>query len=455
VKVPEIFQVETPHGPGGLASVLNAMAEAGLVLEHVSTVRRDQDRTLWEITVEIDESAHAELLARLNALPSARFVGWSDRVFDRHRGCKIEMHSRVAISTQQILRDIYTPGVARVCLAIRATPEKAFDYTYVGRAVAIVTDGSAILGPGHIGLRAGLPVIEGKAALFAKLVGISGIPILVESASVDHFVEVVCAIAPSFGAILLDDIGAPRCFEIEQKLRARLPIPVLHDDQHATAVVVLAALLNATRQTGATLRALRVGVVGLGAAGLGIARLLQAHGVKQLLGTDLRAEAMGRLAQLHGQGETLERVLAHADVLICTTGAKRLIAPERIRVGQIVFALSNPDPEIDPAAALAAGAAVAADGKSINNVLCFPGLFDAVLRTRARTITDAMLVAAARALADVAPTGQLLPDPLDVTVHERVSRAVQAAGAAQESVAAEARHAERIPDVSDPQSEAT
>ena len=301
MKIPEILQIETPHSPGALASVLNVLAETGLVLEHVSSVRRDQDRTLWEITVEIDTEAHAGLVERLNALPSARFIGWSDRVFDRHRGGKIEMRSRVAISTQQILRDIYTPGVARVCLAIQAAPEKAFDFTYLGRAVAIVTDGSAILGLGNIGPRAGLPVMEGKSALFAALVGISGIPILIESGAVDHFVDVVCSIAPSFGAIQLEDIGAPRCFEIEQKLRARLPMPVLHDDQHATAVVVLAALLNATRQTGARLDALTVGVVGLGAAGLGIARLLHAHGVKQLLGTDLRAEAMGRLAQLHGQ----------------------------------------------------------------------------------------------------------------------------------------------------------
>jgi malate dehydrogenase (oxaloacetate-decarboxylating) len=455
VKVPEIFQVETAHAPDGLASVLLAIAEAGLVVEHVSTVRRDQDRTLWEITIDIDESARSELLERLNALPSARFVGWSDRVFGRHRGGKIEMHSRVAISTQQILRDIDTPGVARVCLAIRAAPEKAFDYTYLARAVAIITDGSAILDLGNIGPRAGLPVIEGKAALFASLVGISGIPVLVESASVDHFVEVVCAIAPSFGAILLEGIGAPRCFEIEQKLRARIAIPVLHDDQHATAVVVLAALLNATRQTGATLGALTVGVVGLGAAGLGIARLLQAHGVYQLLGNDLRKEAMGRLAQWHGQGRTLDKILAHADVVICTTGAQRLLTPERIRKGQIVFALSNPDPEIDPAAALAAGAAVAADGKSINTVLCFPGLFDAVLRTRARSITDAMLVAAARALADAAPAGHLLPDALDLTVHERVSRAVQTAitGTPQVSVPTHAQHDEGSSQVSGPQSE--
>ena len=426
MKIPEILQVETPHSPGCLASVLNVIAQAGLVLEHVSSVRRDQDRTLWEITVEIDAGAHVELVERLNALPTARFVGWSDRVFERHRGGKIEMRSRVSISTQQILRDVYTPGVARVCLAIRAAPEKVFDFTYLGRAVAIVTDGSAILGLGNIGPRAGLPVIEGKAALFASLVGISGIPILIESGAVDHFVDVVCSIAPSFGAIQLEDIGAPRCFEIEQKLRARLSMPVLHDDQHATAVVVLAALLNATRQTGASLDALTVGIVGLGAAGLGIARLLHAHGAKLLLGTDLRAEAMGRLVQLGGHRESLDGILARADAVICATGAKQLIAPERIRRSQIIFALSNPDPEIEPSAALAAGAAVAADGKSINNVLCFPGLFDGALRMRARAFTDAMLVAAARALAAAALAGQLLPDPLDITVHERVSKAVQA-----------------------------
>ena len=203
MKIPEILQVETPNSPGALASALNVIAETGLVLEHVSRVRRDQDRTLWEITVEIDTAARASLVDRLNALPTARFIGWSDRAFEHHRSGKIEMRSRIAISTQQILRDIDSPGVARVCLAIRADPAKAFDFTYLGRAVAIVTDGSAILELGNIGPRAALPLIEGKAALFAALVGVSGIPILMESGAVDHFVDVVCAIAPSFGAVFL------------------------------------------------------------------------------------------------------------------------------------------------------------------------------------------------------------------------------------------------------------
>lgn len=443
MKIPEILQVETPHSSGALASVLSVMAEAGVAPEHVSSVRRDQHRTLWEITTEIDTAARAALVERLNALPEARFIGSSGRAFERHRGGKIEVRSRVSVATQQILRDIYTPGVSRVCLALRAEPDKVFDFTYLGRSVALVTDGSSIAGLGAIGLRPALPLMEGKSALFASLVGISGIPILVESAAADHFVEAVCAIAPSFGAILLEGVSSPRCFEIEQKLRARLQMPVLHDDQHSTAVVVLAALLNAAKRVGVGVGDLTVGVVGLGAAGLGIARLLHAYGVKRLLGADTRLDAMSRLAQLYGRRESLERILVRADAVICTTGTANLVDPQQIRKGQIVFALSSPDPEIDPAAALAAGAAVAADSKSINNVLCFPGLFDGALRARARGFTDVMLIAAANTLAGAAPEGQLLPDSLDPSVHARVSQTVQAAVATPADATSRAEESRR------------
>jgi len=427
MKIPEILQVETSQVPGSLAAVLNVIADLNLVLEHVTMLHREQGRTLWEITVEIEEGRQDELLARLNSVPQARFVGWSDRVFDRHRGGKIEMHSRMPISSQQILRDIYTPGVARVCLAIQKDPSKVFDYTYVSRAVAVITDGSAILGLGNIGARPGLPVIEGKAALLASLVGLSGIPILVESTSIDHFVDTVRAIAHSFGAILLEDIAAPRCFEIEHKLRARLNMPVLHDDQHATAVVTLASLLNAARMTGLDLQKQVVGIIGLGAAGLGIARLLRAFGVDRMIGSDLRPEATGRLAELGGQGMHLPELMRKADVVIATTGAKGLISQDMVRRGQIILALSNPDPEIEPDAAKEAGARVAADGKSINNVLAFPGLFAGAMRARATSFTDAMLLAAARTIAQAAPEGQLVPDPLNGTLHETVAAAVAAA----------------------------
>jgi malate dehydrogenase (oxaloacetate-decarboxylating) len=271
--------------------------------------------------------------------------------------------------------------------------------------------------------------MEGKSALLASLAGLTGIPILVESTSIDHFVDVIRSIAPSFGAILLEDIAAPRCFEIEHKLRARLAMPVLHDDQHATAVVTLAALLNAVRITGGSLEKRVVGIIGLGAAGLGIARLLRAYGVERLIGSDLRPEATARLAQLHGQAVTLPETLRRADVVIATTGARGLIPAALIRRGQIIFALSNPDPEIEPDEAREHGAAVAADGKSINNVLAFPGLFAGVLKARAPAFTDAMLLAAARAIAAAAPEGQLVPDSLSSTIHDAVGKAVaEAAG---------------------------
>src|SRR5579875_102147 len=427
MKVPEILQIETSQTPGSLASVLNVIAEMGLVLEHVTTVRREQGRTLWEITLEIEESQQESLLERLSALPAARFVGWSDRAFERHRGGKVEMRSRVAISTQQILRDIYVPGVARVCLAIQKDPAKVFEYTYVSRAVAVVSDGSAIPGVGHVGARASLPVVEGRAALLCSLVGLSGVPILVESTSVEHFVEAVRAIAPSFGAILLANISSPRSFEIERKLRAQLDMPVLLDDQHGTAVVALAALMNAARIANIQLAETDVGLIGLGKAGIGIARLLRTHGVARMFGTDIRPEAMGRLAELRGQGATLEQVMARTRIIIATTGKRGVIEPRLVKRGQIILALSQSDPEIESVAALGAGAAIAADAKSISSVLAFPGLFAGALRAGARDIDDRMLLAAARAIADAAPEGQLAPDPLNPALHEAVTVAVAAA----------------------------
>ncbi|MGH8226366.1 MAG: NAD(P)-dependent malic enzyme [Steroidobacteraceae bacterium] len=431
MKVPEILQVETSQLPGSLASVLNVIAAMHLVLEHVTTVRREQGRTLWEITLTIDESDQQRLLERLAALASARFVGWSDRVFEHHRGGKIEMRSRVAISTQQILRDIYVPGVARVCLAIRKDPRKAREYTYVSRAVAVVSDGSSIPGVGHVGARASLPVMEGRAALLSSLVGLSGVPVLVESTSVEHFVDTVRAIAPSFGAILLANVSSPRCFEIERKLRAQLDMPVLLDDEHGTAVVVLAALINAARIARIELATTDVGLIGLGSAGLGVARLLRTHGVGRMLGTDVRHEAMGRLAELRGQGATLEQVMSRARIVIATTGVGGLIPHELIKDHQIILALSQPDPEIESVAALEAGAAIAVDGKSINNVLAFPGLFAGALRAGAADIDERMLLAAARAIAEAAPQGQLVPDPLNPALHEAVAAAVASAAIAE------------------------
>ncbi len=427
MKIPEILLVETFHKPGSLASVLAVIADERLAIEHLQSLRREQGRTLWEITVEVDEQANPDFYSRIDALPNARFVGKSDRVFNRHRGGKIHMQATLAITSQQILRDIYTPGVARVCLAIRDDPSKAALYTNRPNTVAVVTNGTAILGLGDIGPLAGLPVMEGKAALFAALVGITAVPILIDSHDPERIIETIVAIAPSFGAIQLEDIAAPECFTIEAELMRRLAIPVLHDDQHGTAVVALAALVNATKRVGRKLATSVIGQVGLGAAGLGIARLLRAQGVQRLVGADLRPEAIERFRALGGEPLTLTEVMAQADIVVATTGVRGLIKPEWVRPGQIVFALSNPDAEIEPLVALERGAVFAADGKGINNVAAFPGLFKGALEAAVPQFTDEMLVAAAHALAKRAGPEELLPDPLNLDTHRAVSAAVRAA----------------------------
>jgi malate dehydrogenase (oxaloacetate-decarboxylating) len=427
MKIPEILLVETVQRPGSLASVLAVIADEQLIIEHLHALRRGEGRTLWEITVEIDEAANPQFYARIDALPNARFVGKSDRVLNRHRGGKIRMRATLPIATTQVLRDVYTPGVARVCLAIRDDPALANLYTNLPNTVAVVTNGTAVLGLGDIGPLAGLPVMEGKAALFATLIGITAVPILIESRDPDRVIDTVVAIAPSFGAIQLEDIAAPACFAIEAELTRRLDRPVLHDDQHGTAVVVLAALLSAMRRVGGRLDDRTVGQIGMGAAGLGIARLLKAHGVRRLLGTDLREDSLARLEAIGGERADLQAVMRESDIVIATTGVRGLIRPEWVRSGQVIFALSNPDAEIEPIQALERGAVFAADGKSINNVSGFPGLFKGALEARATRFTDAMLMAAATMLSQLAPPEALLPDPLNREAHRRVAASVRAA----------------------------
>jgi malate dehydrogenase (oxaloacetate-decarboxylating) len=430
MKIPEILLIESEHKPGSLAKFLAVLAEAGLVVEHLVTVRREQGRTVWEITIDMDEESDLGVFDKIDALPNARVLGKSDRVFNRHRGGKIRIVSSQEIGSQQILRDLYTPGVARVCLAIQADPAKAWEYTNLPNTVAIVTDGSAVLGLGNIGPVAGLPVMEGKAALFASLAGISGVPILMNTQDPDEIVAAVVAIAPSFGAIQLEDIGAPACFAIESQLVSLLDKPVLHDDQHGTAVVALAAVRNAGRLAGQLLSDSVVGQVGLGAAGYGIARLLRARGTRTLLGADVDLAAVSRFEALGGQAADLARVMQEADIVIATTGVRGLIKPEMVRKGQVVLALTNPDPEIEPRDARAAGASFAADGKSINNVLGFPGLFRGALDARATRFTDAMLLSAAEAIADQAGENELVPDALNPAVHRAVAEAVKTAAEA-------------------------
>jgi malate dehydrogenase (oxaloacetate-decarboxylating) len=269
--------------------------------------------------------------------------------------------------------------------------------------------------------------MEGKAALFSSLVDLNAVPILLDETDPAKCIEYIVAIASGFGAIQIEDIAAPACFEIEEGLRARLDKPVMHDDQHCTAVVVLAAAFNAMRRTGKDPGGCVVGQIGLGAAGIGIVRLLMHAGMKRVLGADLDPGALERLAAMGGEPSTLPEIMQKCDMVIATTGVKGLIKPVMVQKGQIIMALSNPDPEIEPAVALECGAAFAADGKGINNVLGFPGLFKGALAANAKCFTDEMLIAAARSIAGQASGDDLVPDALDRKVHQAVAAAVQAA----------------------------
>jgi len=424
MKIPETLLIETLNKPGALAKVLEVAGKYDLFVDNMRSVSLDQDRITWEMTLEYDAEEHATFIDDINALPGVALKGKSDRVFTRHEGGKIEIASKAPIQSYTELREIYTPGVARVCLAIQKNPELAMRYTNLANTIAIVTNGTAILGLGHIGAVAGLPVMEGKSALFKHFANISCIPILIENTEKKTVIETVINIAPSFAAIQLEDIAAPDCFDIETQLRERLKMPVLHDDQHGTAVVTLGALLSATNRIGMDLKAARVGVIGLGAAGLGISRLLLGYGVRELLGSDLSAGEVQRLEKIGGKGSDLAGLMKKSEVVVATTGVKGLIKAEMVQKGQVILALTNPDPEIEPSVALQAGAAFAADGKAVNNVLAFPGLFRGVLDARVDHFTDAMLFAAAEALASSCGEGEILPRVLDQSVHDKVSHAV-------------------------------
>lgn len=422
------IRVKLDDAPGNLARLTTAIGDAGGIVAAVDMVEMDGSSSLRDIVVDASGREHWErILAAIAQVAGVEVIDTTDRTFLLHVGGKIEQANKHPLKTRDDLSMLYTPGVARVCLAIQKDPRAAREFTSIDSTVAVVTNGTAVLGLGNIGPLAGLPVMEGKAALFADLVGLSAVPILLEDRQPEQVADLICRIHLSFGAIQLEDFAAPECFEIERLLRERLGKPVLHDDQHGTAVVALAALTNAARRAGRSWEESVIGQIGLGAAGLGIVRLLRAGGATRVLGADRNPAAVARLVALGGEGATPESIMQRADIVIATTGVKGLIKPDWVRPGQVILALSNPDPEIEPLTARERGAAFAADGKGINNVLAFPGLFKGALAARAARFTDAMLMAAARAIAEQAQDDALVPDPLDKSMHERVAAAVRQA----------------------------
>jgi malate dehydrogenase (oxaloacetate-decarboxylating) len=415
------LRVEIDHIPGMLGKVASAIGDAGGTIGAVDLVQVEGSHTIRDITVATGEASDwPKLTDAVNAIPGARVLDSTDRTFLLHVGGKIELNNKVPVKSRDDLSMAYTPGVARVCNAIYEDPDKAFQYTIKRNSVAVVSDGTAVLGLGDIGPRAAMPVMEGKAMLFKEFAGVDAYPICLDTKDADEIVAVVKAIAPGFGGVNLEDISAPRCFEIEDRLKAELDLPVFHDDQHGTAIVVLAALLNALSLTGQRIEDIRIVIRGLGAAGIAVAKILLEAGARHIIGCDSRgAVHMQREDYLDGTMAPVKRALAQAtnrdcvsggpadvldgtDLFIGLSGGERMPASElqRMNPNPIVFAMANPDPEVLPEDALKY-ARIVATGRSdypnqINNVLAFPGIFRGALDVRAGQITEEMKTAAAR-----------------------------------------------------------
>ena len=446
------IRLELDRRPEVLAEVVSAMSRAGGDVGAVDLVAAEESHTVRDFTVDARDQAHWDAILDAARGAGAQVLDASDRTFRAHLGGKIEQHNKIAVRTRDDLSMAYTPGVARVCSAIAADREKAFQFTIKRNTVAVVSDGTAVLGLGDIGPEAAMPVMEGKAVLFKEFAGVDAFPICLDTKDPDEIVETVKRIAPAFGGINLEDISAPRCFEIEDRLKAELDIPVFHDDQHGTAVVVLAAVLNALKLTGKRIEDLRVLVVGLGAAGVAVTKILREAGVRDVIGCDSRgAVHTERSDYVDGSMPRIKRwyaeisnphhlsgrpgdVVDGTDLFIGLSGA-RVMPPEalaRMNEGAMVFAMANPDPEVSPEEA-APYARIIATGRSdypnqINNVLAFPGIFRGALDVRAPQITEDMKVAAARAIADAIPDNELREDYIVPSVFNReVAPAVAAA----------------------------
>jgi malate dehydrogenase (oxaloacetate-decarboxylating) len=454
-------RLEIRNRPGMLGRVASAIGESGGDIGAVDLVESQGDRIIRDITIKARDSVHGQdIVNRLRRVAGIRVSNVSDRTFLLHLGGKIEIHNKVPIRTRDDLSMAYTPGVARVCLAIKEDRQRAFTLTIKQNAVAVVTDGTAVLGLGDIGPEAALPVMEGKAMLFKEFGGVDAFPICLGTRDVDKIVETVKLIAPTFGGINLEDIAAPRCFEVEERLRKELDIPVFHDDQHGTAVVVLAALLNALRIVRKDIARIRVVVTGVGAAGTATIKILQSSGVRDIIGVDEhgtlypeRSAGMDFMKRWVASTTNPRRVkgrlakaLERADVFIglSVPGILTVRDLKRMARDPIVFAMANPTPEIQPEEA-GRHVRVMATGRSdypnqINNVLCFPGFFRGLLDSRARTVNDEMKLAAARALASAVTSSELgeeyiIPSVFNKAVApavaEGVARAAHATGVAQ------------------------
>jgi malate dehydrogenase (oxaloacetate-decarboxylating) len=464
------MRLHMPQQGGTFARVAQAIAEADAMLGAIDLVRVESDLVVRDVTVACGDSQHAEAVVRaVRALDGVRVDSVSDRTFLMHKGGKIEVNSKLPIKTRDDLSMVYTPGVGRVSMAIHQDPAKAWALTMKSNTVAVISDGTAVLGLGDIGPAAALPVMEGKAMLFKEFAGVDAFPLCVDTKDVEEIVTFVKAAAPAFGGINLEDISAPRCFEIERRLRAELDIPVFHDDQHGTAIVVLAALISALRIVGKKAEDITVVVVGAGAAGVACTEIMLAHGVGDIIvcdrsgalcpgGPHLDADhaALAERTNARRLQGMADDVLAGADVMVGLSGPGAVSAAGvRAMAGDpIVFAMANPVPEVQPEE-VRDDVAIMATGRSdypnqINNVLAFPGVFKGALDVRARTINEEMKLAAAQAIARVIPEDELHPDYIIPSVFNRRVAEVVADAVADAAVASGAARRTRGTHAHDP-----
>ncbi|MEJ5255094.1 MAG: NAD-dependent malic enzyme [Acidimicrobiales bacterium] len=448
------IRVRLVNQPGTLGRLAVAIGEVGGNIAALEGFEAKQSHLDEDIIVNCSSEAHQQLvLERIRGLEGIEVLEFEDRTFAMHRGGKIEVLPLMAVGDRDDLSMAYTPGVARVCTAIAADPTLAHELTIKKNTVAIVSDGTAVLGLGDIGPEAAMPVMEGKALLFKEFAGVDGFPICLDASSAEEIIETVQRIAPTFGGINLEDIAAPKCFEVEERLKELLDIPVFHDDQHGTAVVVLAALNNALRIVDKKMADLSVVIAGVGAAGVACAKILLEAGVGHVVGVDRRGSIWeGRddlnpakqwFAENTNPGKlqgTLAEVLPGADVFIGVSGPNLLTREElkTMAPDPIVFALANPDPEIRPEQARDV-AAVIATGRSdypnqINNVLCFPGIFRGALDAGATQITEGMKLAAADAIASAVSEDELAPDFIIPSVFDKRVATLVAQAAAEAAV---------------------
>ena len=460
------LRVEFPHTAGSLGQILTTIGDAGGMVGAVDIVRMREDTTVRDITVNARDSEHGQdVVGSVGDLPDVEVVNVSDRTFLMHLGGKIEVNSKMTLRTRDDLSMAYTPGVARVCRAIAQDPERAFNLTIKRNTVAIVSDGTAVLGLGDIGPRAAMPVMEGKAMLFKEFANVDAFPICLDTKDTEEIIQSVKNLAPGFGGINLEDISAPRCFEIEERLKEELDIPVFHDDQHGTAVVVLAALINSLKITGKKIEDLKVVVNGVGASGVACAKIMMSAGAANVIGCDSKGivhedrdglndskQWFAEHTNPEGRTGDLSDALEGADLFLGLSVPDVLTVDHLKKMNEdpIIFAMANPDPEIRPEAALG-HARIIATGRSdypnqINNVLCFPGIFRGALDVRAHSIDEGMKLAAAEAIAGViaeenVSEDYIIPSVFDETVAPAVAEAV--AEAARESGMARKSRPER------------